>query len=213
MVTVLIWLTFIGSSLGQDTSSDSSKVNKAVTVGAGISIYLDNVETFKYPEPGDTVLVMENNSRVHPSLITGMILDTRHRYWSIITSINFDMNGSKKLLDGFIIGIGYHVNEDIALTVGYGIRRTYKLRYSFMHKSQKFIQQNKIQSRYAMSVIRPHFTSSDTDQLDLTTLSRSLFDGAPLNSTNPLVESFSHSIFIGIVPLKLNSIFSNESDD
>ena len=187
---------------GPELAFDPSRFR--FVLAAGTDIGFNDIVDFKEqeaPSPEDPMMMKPflftvNDSRVRATALVGgafRLGKTAGKPWEAIASFQFTNNTARNL-DGFFFGVSYGVQKYLSVGGGYSLRLGKELSSGFQRSAAHFVTAEELDKRFP---VRP-----DMNGL----MSIKDYDGLPLtNSTgarwfpgNPIVDSFNHSVFIGL---------------
>lgn len=214
-VLMVLLLTILAPSIssaeGEDGENDKGvsvtdtvDAGSILFVGVGLSLLLDDVEDFKTPARGDSVLSIEMDSRYRPTIITGAMysFDKRARY-NVLVSAKFDPSRDG-FLDGFLLGFAWRFNKTAALAVSYDLRLGTELKPRFRRDAASLVRSLKDHPNYSKRFSQ-YQINKDCDDLE----DNKQYDGFPLydprdnrmlgSGADPFKKTFNSAFHIGIV--------------
>ena len=122
-----------------------------------------------------------------------------------ILSLQFTTN-TDRVVDGFFFGLSYGVQKYLSIGGGYSLRLGKELSYGFRREAARYVQsEDELTDRFPVS--------RDMNGL----MNVKYYDGLPLTDGmgerwfpgNPIVDSFNHSLFIGVfLPIDIGKLIA-----
>ena len=182
-------------------------------LAAGIGIRANDIVDFKEQEAPsrEDPMMMEpflftvNDSRVRATALVGgafRLGKTADKPWEAIASFQFT-NNTTRHLDGFFFGLSWGVQKYLSVGGGYSLRLGKELSSGFQRSAAHFVTTEKLEKRFPVSPdMNGLMDDKDYDGLPLTNSM-----GARWFPGNPIVDSFNHSVFIGLFfPIDISKI-------
>ena len=195
------------SSMGIVAGPELEASRFRIVIGGGADISVNDHVDFKVqetpsredPEIMESYLVTVNDSRIRAGGHLGgaFRINKAGRPWDAIVSLQF-VSPTSRYLDGFFVGLSYSVQKYLSVGFGYSLRIGTELSHGFQRTAARFVTEEGLDDRFPVSMDGSRLKS----QMD--------YDGLPLMRSNgvrwypgdPIVESTSHSILIGLfVPI------------
>ena len=201
-----------GNNGRQDTTDVQNSATEADRMGWLIggrgSIRFDDIEDFKNPAEGDNYLRIDMDSRIRPEVVSGTMFGLGEKtHWNVVVSAKFEFGKSTKSLDGFLLGLGYRIDRNVALAVSYDLRRGRELRPSFRREAASLVGAAKRCSKCSVldRKYKNFVLNASCDDLK----DGKQFDGFPLrhpktkkilgSNSNPFVDSYNSALHLGIM--------------
>ena len=198
-----------GVAAGPELAFDPSRFRFVLAAGAdvGLDDFVDFTEQ-DAPVPDPAMMMMPMTTTMRPFLLT--VNDSRTRAsalvggafrlgkmagkpWEAIASLQFTDN-TDRTLDGFFFGASYGVQKYLSIGGGYSLRLGKELSRGFQRDAARFVIAEGMEERFP---VLPDKSGLVNDKA---------YDGLPLTDKdgnrwfpgNPIIDSFNHSVFIGL---------------